>query len=121
MWLIHQVSQVTAAAPAVVAAVVVAVVAAPRRAASVRDCRTRRVIRAVRLRGRGVVGVGDRSSAVRPSRMRKGVLLTVAGEELVARLRPEQSTFMIGRFAALSDAELERLRDLMAAALDGLA
>lgn len=49
------------------------------------------------------------------------VLLTPAGEVLVDRLVPEQSRFMAGRFAALGDAELDRLHDLVRAALDGAA
>ena len=47
------------------------------------------------------------------------VLLTPAGEALVDRLEPEQSAFMAGRFAALSEAELDRLHGLVRAALDG--
>lgn len=47
------------------------------------------------------------------------VLLTPAGQELVDRLEPEQSAFMAGRFAALDDAGLDELHDLLRAALDG--
>lgn len=47
------------------------------------------------------------------------VLLTPAGEALVERLEPEQAAFMAGRFAALSEVELDRLHDLARAALDG--
>lgn len=49
------------------------------------------------------------------------VLLTPAGEALVERLEPEQAAFMAGRFAALSEVELDRLHDLARAALDGSA
>jgi DNA-binding MarR family transcriptional regulator len=49
------------------------------------------------------------------------VLLTDAGRELVARLEPEQDRFLVERFAALSDAQLHALRELVDTALRGLA
>lgn len=47
------------------------------------------------------------------------VLLTPAGQALVDRLEPEQSAFMAGRFAALREAQLDQLHDLVQRALEG--
>lgn len=47
------------------------------------------------------------------------VELTDDGRAVVDRLEPEQAAFMAARFAALGDAELDRLHELVRAALDG--
>jgi len=52
-----------------------------------------------------------RREAVRASNR---LWLTLAGEELVRRLRPEQDAFMAGRFTRLDDKQLARLAALLA-------
>jgi DNA-binding MarR family transcriptional regulator len=48
------------------------------------------------------------------------VWLTPAGQAVVARLEPAQDQFMTERFAALSDAQLEELGELVSVVLEGL-
>ncbi len=57
----------------------------------------------------------------RPEGAANRVLLTADGAALVDRLLPEQDAFMVGRFAALSEDELDRLAELVRAVVNGLA
>lgn len=66
-----------------------------------------------KLEGAGLLRREPRGAA-------KGIWLTDAGDRLVARLEPEQSRFLLDRFAALTADELHTLHRLMSTVVEGL-